>query len=216
MVKTNGNAIDKLPPQNIEAEKSLLGSLLLDKEAINRVADSLRPEDFYGRAHQLIYEGVAKLFEKREPIDLLSLSNVLEESGHLETIGGVGYLTALVNSVPTSAHVAHYGKIVQRKKVLRDLIDTAHHIIGLGYQEDEDVDVLLDQAEQKLFSISQRSVQQTFQPISAALRSTSATSAASGAGRCAFTPASKSGHESGIHSGRSNRFFASHAAVRCV
>lgn len=169
MTRSNGNAIDKLPPQNIEAEKSLLGSLLLDKEAINRVADSLRPEDFYGRAHQLIYEGVAKLFEKREPIDLLSLSNVLEESGHLETVGGVGYLTALVNSVPTSAHVAHYGKIVQRKKVLRDLIDTAHHIIGLGYQEDEDVDVLLDQAEQKLFSISQRSIQQTFQPISAAL-----------------------------------------------
>lgn len=169
MTKANSNAIDKLPPQNIEAEKSLLGSLLLDKEAINRVADFLRPEDFYGRAHQLIYEGVAKLFEKREPIDLLSLSNVLEESGHLETIGGVGYLTALVNSVPTSAHIAHYGKIVQRKKVLRDLIDTAHHIIGLGYQEDEDVDVLLDQAEQKLFSISQRSIQQTFQPISAAL-----------------------------------------------
>jgi len=99
----------------------------------------------------------------------LSLSNCLEEVGHLEIIGGVGYLTSLVNSVPTAAHAGHYGKIVQRKKILRDLIDTAHQIIGLGYREDEDVDVLLDQAEQKLFSVSQRSIQQTFLPIGPAL-----------------------------------------------
>ena len=138
------NAIDKLPPQNIEAEKSLIGSLLLDKEAINKIADSLEPEDFYSRAHQIIYEGMLRLYEKREPIDILSLSNILEETGHLETIGGVGYLTSLVNSVPTAAHVVNYAKIVERKKVLRDLIDTAHHILGLGYQEDEDVDSLLD------------------------------------------------------------------------
>ena len=155
MPKTQ-STIDKLPPQNIEAEKSLIGSLLLDKEAINKVADSLQPQDFYSRAHQLIYEGIFKLFEKSEPIDILSLSNILGEAGQLETVGGVGYLTSLVNAVPTSAHVSNYAKIVERKKILRDLIDTAHHIIGLGYTEDEDVDVLLDQAEQKLFSISQK------------------------------------------------------------
>lgn len=158
----NGIAADKLPPQNIEAEKSLIGSLLLDKEAINRVADFLQAQDFYGRNHQLIYEAILKLYEKREPIDLLSLSNILKEGGNLETVGGISYLTTLVNSVPTSAHVANYGKIVQRKKILRDLIDSAHHIIGMGYQEDEDVDELLDKAEQKLFSVSQRSVQQNF------------------------------------------------------
>jgi replicative DNA helicase len=129
----------------------------------------LHPEDFYNRSHQLIYESIVKLFEKREPIDLLSLSNELGNAGHIEAVGGVGYLTSLVNSVPSAAHVAHYGKIVQRKKTLRDLIDTAHHIIGLGYQEDEDTDVLLDQAEQKLFSVSQRSMQQTFMPIGSAL-----------------------------------------------
>ena len=168
MPKTQ-STIDKLPPQNIEAEKSLIGSLLLDKEAINKVADSLQPQDFYSRAHQLIYEGIFKLFEKSEPIDILSLSNILGEAGQLETVGGVGYLTSLVNAVPTSAHVSNYAKIVERKKILRDLIDTAHHIIGLGYTEDEDVDVLLDQAEQKLFSISQKSVQQTFEPIDKAL-----------------------------------------------
>ncbi len=162
-------AIDKLPPQNIEAEKSLIGSLLLDKEAINKVIDSLEPQDFYSRAHQIIYEGMFRLNEKQEPIDILSLSNILEESGKLETVGGVGYLTSLVNSVPTAAHVVNYAKIVERKKVLRDLIDTAHHIIGLGYQEDEDVDTLLDQAEQKIFSISQKSIQQSFQPLDKSL-----------------------------------------------
>jgi len=169
MPQANGKIADKLPPQNIEAEKSLIGSLLLDKESINKVVDFLRPEDFYSRNHQLIYESIVKLFEKQEPIDLLSLSNCLGDSGHLETIGGIGYLTSLVNSVPSAAHVSHYGKIVQRKKILRDLIDTAHHIIGLGYQEDEDTDVLLDQAEQKLFAVSQRSITQQFMPIGAAL-----------------------------------------------
>ncbi|MBI2062983.1 MAG: replicative DNA helicase [Candidatus Yanofskybacteria bacterium] len=162
-------AIDKLPPQNIEAEKSLIGSLLLDKESINKIVDSLEPQDFYSRTHQIIYESMLRLYEKREPIDILSLSNLLEETGHLEAIGGVGYLTSLVNSVPTAAHVVNYAKIVERKKVLRDLIDTAHHILGLGYQEDEDVDTLLDQAEQKIFSVSQKSIQQSFQPLDKSL-----------------------------------------------
>ena len=170
VAKSIQTAIDKLPPQNIEAEKSLIGSLLLDKEAINKVSDIIRPEDFYSRAHQIIFEGMMRLFERREPIDLLSLSNLLEEGGQLDTIGGVGYLTSLVNSVPTSAHVVNYAKIVERKKILRDLIDTAHGIIGLGFQEDEDIEVLLDQAEQKIFSISQRSVQQNFAPLDQSLK----------------------------------------------
>lgn len=160
---------DSLPPQNIEAEKSALGSLLLDKEAIHRIVDFLAPEDFYSRGHQLIFEAVRQLYDRREPIDILSLSNKLEDSGQLEAVGGTGYLTTLVNSVPTSSHVVHYAKIVQRKKVLRDLIDSAHQIIGLGHQEDEDVDDLLDQAEQKLFSISQRSSQSTFTHIGGGL-----------------------------------------------
>ncbi len=170
MAKGDGiTALDRLPPQNIEAEKSLIGSLLLDQDAINKVADFLRPENFYSRSHQIIFEGVVKLYEKREPIDVLSLSNCLSERGHLETVGGVGYLTSLVNAVPTSAHAAHYGKIVERKSVLRDLISAAHDITGLGFQEDQDLDLILDQAEQKLFAVSQRSIQQTFLPISAAL-----------------------------------------------
>src|SRR3989344_6049908 len=150
-------ALDKLPPHNPDAEKSILGSILIDREAINKVADHLGSEDFYNRGHQLIYEAAFSLFEKREPIDLLSLSNKLEEMGFLEQIGGRAYLTSLATSVPTSAHVGSYAKIVQRKKMLRDLIEAAHHIIGLGYQEEEEVENLLDEAEKKLFSVSQKS-----------------------------------------------------------
>lgn len=155
----------QLPPQNIEAEKSTLGSILLDKEAINRIIDFLKPEDFYSRAHQLIFSAMFVLFEKREPIDILSLSNKLEEMGQLEAIGGAGYLSSLINSVPTSAHIVHYGKIVERKKILRDLIDSAHHIMALSNQEEEEIDQILDQAEQKLFSISQKSNQSSFSHI---------------------------------------------------
>ena len=111
---------DQLPPQNLDAEKSLIGSLLINREAINKVADYLRPEDFYNRSHQLIYEAIFGLFEKREPIDLLSLSNKLNEMGCLEQIGGRTYLTSLVSSVPSAAHVGSYAKIVQRKKMLRE------------------------------------------------------------------------------------------------
>lgn len=158
----NKISADKLPPQALEIEKTLLGSLLIDKEAINKVADLLKPEDFYQRSHQVIYQAVMALFDKREPIDLLSLTNKLEEMGHLENIGGMAYLTSLAGSVGTSAHILSYAKIVQRKKMLRDLIDAAHHIIGISANEDEDVEDLLDQAEKKLFSVSQKSITKNF------------------------------------------------------
>jgi replicative DNA helicase len=160
---------EKLPPNNLDAEKSLLGALLLDKESINKIADIVRPEDFYQRNHQLIAQAAISLFDQHEPIDLLSLSNKLGEMGVLENIGGITYLTSLVNSVPTSAHIATYAKIVQRKKMLRDLIDAAHHIIGLGHREEEDVENLLDEAEQKLFAVSQRSISKNFLEVSSTL-----------------------------------------------
>src|SRR3989338_479720 len=160
---------DKLPPQNIDAEKSLLGSILIDREAVNKVADYLKAPDFYQRGHQIIYEAVMALFDRREPIDLLNLSNKLEEMGALEQVGGLTYLTSLVNSVQTSAHISSYAKIVQKKKMLRDMIDAAHHIIGLSGNDDDDVENLLDEAEKKLFSVSQKSLTKNFLPISATL-----------------------------------------------
>ena len=153
---------EKLPPQNIEAEKSLLGSLMLDKNAILKVIDFLQPRDFYKRIHQEIYSAMQSLFEKSEPIDLLSVSARLKENNKLEEIGGNSYLTELINTVPTAVHALNYAQIVQKKRILRDLIEASHEIGLMGYQETEDVDQLLDQAEKSIFSIAQKSLTQQF------------------------------------------------------
>lgn len=157
---------DKLPPQNIDAEKSIIGAILIDKNAIGRIIDTLSPDDFYHRAHKIIYESAVALHEKNEPIDLLTISNKLEESGYMNEVGGVSYLTSLVNSVPTSTHITNYAQIVQRKNTLRGLIDAAHHISAIGHTENEDVETLLDEAEQKIFAISQKSLAHAFSPLS--------------------------------------------------
>lgn len=146
----------KLPPQSIEAEKSLLGCLMLDKNAIFKVADFLQVEDFYRGAHQEVYRVYRELFEKGEPIDLLSVANRLKEKKLLDEIGGNSYLTELINIVPTPVHVLNYAKIVQRKRILRDLISASQEIGQIGYNETEDINVLLDQAEKKIFSIAQK------------------------------------------------------------
>ncbi|MBX4211612.1 MAG: replicative DNA helicase [Candidatus Yanofskybacteria bacterium] len=160
---------DKLPPQNLDAEKSLLGSILINKDAITKVADSLSSDDFYGPSHQTIYGAMLSVFEHRDNVDLLTISNKLQEQGRLDEVGGVSYLTSLANSVPTSAHINTYARIVQRKKVLRNLIDAAQHIIGLGYKEDDDVEHLLDEAEQKLFHVSQKGYTQHFATLATSL-----------------------------------------------
>ncbi len=160
---------EKLPPQSVEAEKSLLGCLLLDKNAITKVADYLTPKDFYKSNHQEIYQACVDLFEKGEPIDLLSISTRLKEKNILKDIGGNSYLTELINEVPTASHVSNYAKIVQRKRVLRDLIDASHEISTLGYNEIEDTDLLLDKAEKRIFSIAQKSLSQNFIPVKSTL-----------------------------------------------
>jgi len=153
---------EKLPPQSLEAEKSLLGCLMLDKNAIIKVADFFGPEDFYRGTHQKIYQSCQELFEKGEPIDLLSVSNRLREKNLLEEIGGNSYLTELINLVPTPSHVFEYAKIVQKKRILRELIGASQEIGLLAYREQEDVDNLLDQAEKRIFSIAQKSLTQNF------------------------------------------------------
>ncbi len=160
---------EKLPPQSIEAEKSLLGCLLLDKNAIIRVVDFLMSKDFYKNIHQEIYQAIVDIFQRGEPIDLLSVSTRLKEKNLLEEIGGNSYLTELINLVPTASHVLNYAKIVQRKRVLRDLIEASHEIGQLGHNESEDTSVILDQAEKKIFSIAQKGFTQEFIPIKADL-----------------------------------------------
>lgn len=161
----NYNSTDRLPPQNVEAEQSVLGALMLDKDAIIKVVDILRSGDFYRSHHNLIYESMLDLYEKSEPIDILSLTNKLKEKGILDEIGGSSYLTELVNLVPTAAHIVYYAKIVHKKKVLRDLIEAAGHIAELGFKETEDIESLLDEAEQRIFGISQKSITQEFLPV---------------------------------------------------
>jgi len=158
-------AIEKITPQNLEAEQSLLGALLLDKDAIIKVGDQVETSDFYADKHRHIYEAMADLFRRHEPIDILSLSNKLQEMGELERIGGRAYLIQLSNAVPTSSHVVHYAQIVQKKATLRRLIVAAQDITALGYDEAEDVESLLDNAEQKLFNVSQKFLKASFTPI---------------------------------------------------
>ena len=155
----------KLPPQNLEAERGLLGSILIDQEAIIKVADQVMPDDFYDERHGHIYSAITDLYDGRQPIDILTLSNKLEEAGELEKIGGSAYLTDLVNSVPTAAHVVHYAGIVSHKATLRRLISAANKITGLGFDEGAPLDGLLDQAEQVLFGVSQKNLRQNFVPI---------------------------------------------------
>lgn len=161
--------VEKIPPQNIEAEQSVLGSLLIDKEAIVRIADSLRPEDFYKDTHGMIYQAMLEVYEHREPIDLLSLTNRLQERGQLDIIGGRTYLTSLANLVPTASHVTHYANIVQRKATLRRLINASSEIAKLGYEETDEVDQVLDQAEQRVFEVSQKYLKQKFIPLKTVL-----------------------------------------------
>ncbi len=163
------NELEKLPPQSIEAEKSLLGCLLLDKNAIFKVADFLGPEDFYRPAHQEIYRVCTELFQKSEPIDLLSVANRLQEKNLLEEIGGNSYLTELINFIPTPSHTLNYAKIIHRKRILRNLIEASQSIGEMGYNEKEDINVLLDQAEKRIFSIAQKGLAQNFIPIKSTL-----------------------------------------------
>ncbi len=159
----------RVPPHNLEAETSVLGSLMLDKDAIIKIADLIKVGDFYKDDHNLIYEVMLTLYEEREPIDVLSLANKLEEKAQLEKIGGSNYLASLVNSVPSATNVVHYAKVVQKKAMLRRLIRAASDITELGYDESEDVQKLLDQAEQKIFAVSQKYIKQDFIPIKSIL-----------------------------------------------
>ncbi|MFY9462313.1 MAG: replicative DNA helicase [Candidatus Sungiibacteriota bacterium] len=159
----------RVPPQNIDAEMSVLGALMLDKEAIFRVLGTIQPPDFYKPTHQLIYRAMLDLAEKNEPIDVVSMKSRLKERKELDAVGGMTYLTTLVNTVPTASSVNHWARVVQRKRIHRDLIAAASHISEIAYDEKADIEKLLDEAEQKIFGISQNSLQQIFMHVKEAL-----------------------------------------------
>ena len=155
----------KITPQDLEAEQSVLGALMIDKDAVASVADLLTPDDFYKKTHSVIFEAIIRLWDKREPIDILSVGSELKNKKQLEEIGGSSYLTELVDSVPTSSHVLHYGKVVKEKRILRDLINISANITQDAFLAGEDIDGFLDQVEKKIFAVSQKSVSKNFMPI---------------------------------------------------
>lgn len=150
----------KIPPQNLEAEASLLGALLIDPDAIVKVADIVFEQDFYDIKHQLIYSAIKKLYESHSPIDVLTLADELKNRGNLEKVGGASYLTELTNFVPTAAHVNQYAEIVASKSLRRRLIKASHDITNFGYNEGEDLRGLIEQAESRLFEVSQQHIKQ--------------------------------------------------------
>ena len=155
------DTVEKLLPQNIEAECGVLGSIIIDPEAIVQVSDFLHPDDFYRDAHRTIYEVILQLYEEHEPADFITICDELERRNKLEEVGGASYITSLINQVPTSGNVEFYGRIVERTAILRRLIHAAGQIAAIAYEEG-DADIALDRAEQLIFQISQRHARSDF------------------------------------------------------
>jgi len=158
-------SIDRVPPQNLDAEQGVLGSMLLDRDAIARVVELIRAEDFYRDAHRRIYEATTDLFERGEPVDLITVTDRLRDKGQLDDVGGASYVTSLLNAVPTAANVEYYARIVLQKSMLRQLISAGTQIAHMGYEAAQDVEILVDQAEKLVFSIANRRMLQEFLPI---------------------------------------------------
>jgi len=155
----------KIPPQNQEAEQSVLGGMLLDNDAINRAVEEVSFDDFYRGAHRKIFQGIIDLYQKNEPADLVTLSTHLKSKGDLDEVGGASYLAKLVDAVPSAANISAYSKIVREKSVLRRLIEGATEIIDRGFKGEGEVDAFVDEAEKIIFDISERRLKQGFASV---------------------------------------------------
>ena len=159
----------RIPPQNTEAEASMLGAILIDPDAIVKIADVVEVQDFYDERHGRIYEGIVALYEKHSPIDVLTLSDQLKVTGFLEMVGGSSYLTELTNFVPTAAHVEQYAEIVRQKALRRRLISAGQDITAVGYDEAKSLQEIIEEAEIKLFGVSQKHTKQDLISIESVL-----------------------------------------------
>lgn len=156
---------ERVPPQNIEAEQSVLGAMLIDKEAIAKTSEILNSEDFYREAHRVIFNAIMELYNKNEAVDMITLTDILRRDGKLEDVGGIAYVTSLANAVPTAANVKYHADIVAEKSVLRQLVRVSTEIAAMGYEAGEDVNVLVDKAESRILEISNRKKRSDFTPI---------------------------------------------------
>ena len=164
-MNTNNNPPTNIPPQNTEAEASILGSVLIDSDAIVKIADIIRPEDFYDERHARIYEAILQLYERHSPIDVLTLSDQLRSTGMLDMVGGASYLTELTNFVPTATHADRYAEIIAQKSMRRRLIKASQSIAELGFDETQSLQELIENAETKLFEVSQQHIKQDISSI---------------------------------------------------
>lgn len=154
--------IDKLPPQNIEAEQSILGAILIDNEALTKALEVIDPDDFYKQSHRKIFQAMIELFERSEPIDLITLTNNMKKQDELDTVGGVSYLSSLVNMVPTAANIKYHSKIVREKGLLRNLLRSATEIASRVYEDNLEAEELVDYAERSIFDISDKKIKASF------------------------------------------------------
>ncbi|MBW2466746.1 MAG: replicative DNA helicase [Deltaproteobacteria bacterium] len=156
----------RLPPQNLEAEQCVLGSVLLQQGALVKILELVAAEDFYREAHKIIFQAMVALFEKNEPQDIITVTNILKDRNQLDAVGGPAYLATLTDIVPVAANITYYGQIIRTKAVLRRLIQTSNEIAARCYEEQDDIDALVDDAEQTIFDISRSKSSQDFQPLS--------------------------------------------------
>ncbi len=169
MIQSVKKTTTRIPPNNIDSERALLGSIMLRPEAIHEIMDIIKADAFYAEKHRIIFQSMGELFQKNEPIDLLTLSARLTEKKQLEQIGGSNYLTELVGLVPSSANAEHYAEIVVKKHIMRQLIEASEHISLLGYEEAEDLSTLLDLAEKKIYEVTQGKTSNKFIELKDAL-----------------------------------------------
>ncbi|HEU5395000.1 MAG TPA: replicative DNA helicase, partial [Candidatus Methylomirabilis sp.] len=163
---------DRIPPQNLEAEVAVLGAILQESEALLKAIDALRPDHFYKDAHRRIFNAALALFARNEPVDLVTLTDELRRRNDLEAVGGGAALAALLEAVPTAANVTYHARIVRDKALLRQLIGTATELVGMGYEDAESVDEVLDLAEKRIFEISEDKVSRAFIPVKDILKGT--------------------------------------------
>ncbi len=169
-MKDIDTSLHRLPPQNLEAEQSILGGILLDNQSLNSVLEILTHKDFYSEAHRKIFAAIVALSDRNEPCDLITLSSILKDQKHLDNVGGAAYLASLVDNVPSAANIAYYSKIVKEKAILRHLIGTATEILTNSYDTGAEVDDVLDKAEHAIFEISENKIRPAFYPIKSIIK----------------------------------------------
>ncbi len=157
--------LDRVPPQSIEAEQSVLGAMMIEKEAITKVTEMLNPEDFYRESHRLVFQAILTLYNRNEAVDIITVTEQLRKDEKLDGAGGIAYVTSLANAMPTAANVLYHARIVEEKALLRGLITTATHIASMGYDATEEVEQILDEAEKLMLSVGSRKVGAGFLPI---------------------------------------------------